>query len=65
MLAGERLANESGLNRPFRCPIDQTQRSDEVPAAAVTLNVYAEAFDKPMHREDLMQRTEKAGFDVV
>jgi integrase len=29
---------------------------------SVTLNVYAEEFDKAMHREDLMSRIEKAGF---
>jgi integrase len=32
---------------------------------AVTLNVYAEEFDKTMHRDDLMQRIEKAGFGAA
>jgi integrase len=32
---------------------------------SVTLNVYAEEFDKAMHRDDLMARIEKAGFGVV
>jgi integrase len=32
---------------------------------SVTLNTYAEEFDKAMHRDDLMQRIEKAGFGAV
>ena len=32
---------------------------------AVTLNVYAEEFDKAMHRDDLMQRIEQAGFGAI
>jgi hypothetical protein len=32
---------------------------------SVTLNVYAEEFDKAMHRDDLMARIEKAGFGTV
>ena len=29
---------------------------------SVTLNIYAEEFDKAMHRDDLMARIERAGF---
>ena len=29
---------------------------------SVTLNVYAEEFDKAMHRDDLLARIERAGF---
>jgi hypothetical protein len=32
---------------------------------AVTLKVYADEFDKTMHREDLSLRIEKAGFGAV
>jgi integrase len=32
---------------------------------SVTLNTYADEFDKAMHRNDLMARIEKAGFGVV
>jgi integrase len=32
---------------------------------AVTLNTYADEFDKAMHRDDLMQRIEKAGFGAM
>ena len=32
---------------------------------SVTLNVYAEEFDKALHRDDLMSRIEKAGFGSV
>jgi integrase len=32
---------------------------------AVTLNTYADEFDKAMHRDDLMQRIEKAGFGAL
>jgi hypothetical protein len=32
---------------------------------SVTLNVYAEEFDKAMHRDDLMARINKAGFGSV
>jgi integrase len=32
---------------------------------SVTLNTYAEEFDKAMHRDDLMQRIEQAGFGAV
>jgi hypothetical protein len=32
---------------------------------SVTLNIYAEEFDKAMHRDDLMARIEKAGFGAV
>ena len=32
---------------------------------SVTLNVYAEEFDKALHRDDLMARIEKAGFGAV
>lgn len=32
---------------------------------AVTLNTYAIEFDKAMHRDDLMQRIEKAGFGAL
>ena len=28
----------------------------------MTLNTYADEFDKAMHRDDLIQRIEKAGF---
>jgi hypothetical protein len=31
----------------------------------VTLNVYAEEFDTAMHRVDLMQRIEQAGFGAA
>jgi hypothetical protein len=30
-----------------------------------TLDTYAEEFDKAMHRDDLMQRIERAGFGDV
>jgi len=33
--------------------------------ASVTLNIYAEEFDKAMHRDDLMARIEKARFGAV
>jgi integrase len=32
---------------------------------SVTLNIYAEEFDKAMHRDDLMARIEAAGFGTV
>jgi integrase len=32
---------------------------------SVTLNVYAEEFDKAMHRDDLLARIDKAGFGAV
>jgi integrase len=32
---------------------------------SVTLDVYAEEFDKALHRDDLMGRIEKAGFGAV
>jgi hypothetical protein len=32
---------------------------------SVTLNVYAEEFDKAMHRDDLMARINQAGFGAV
>jgi len=32
---------------------------------SVTLDVYAEEFDKALHRDDLMARIEKAGFGAV
>jgi hypothetical protein len=32
---------------------------------SVTLNTYAEEFDKTMHRDDLLARIEKAGFGAV
>jgi enterochelin esterase-like enzyme len=34
-------------------------------AVSVTLNKYAEDFDKAMHRDDLMARIDKAGFGAV
>lgn len=32
---------------------------------SVTMNIYAEEFDKALHREDLMARIEKAGFGAI
>jgi integrase len=32
---------------------------------SVTLNIYADEFDKILHREDLMARIEKAGFGAI
>jgi hypothetical protein len=32
---------------------------------SVTLNVYADEFDKAMHRDDLIVRINKAGFGSV
>jgi len=32
---------------------------------SVTLNTYAEEFDKAMHRDDLLGRIEKVGFGAV
>ena len=32
---------------------------------SVTLNIYAEEFDKAMHHDDLMARIERAGFGSV
>jgi hypothetical protein len=34
-------------------------------SVSVTLNTYAEEFDKAKHRDDLMARIEKAGFGAV
>jgi hypothetical protein len=34
-------------------------------SVSVTLNRYAEEFDKAMHRDDLMARIDKAGFGAV
>jgi hypothetical protein len=31
----------------------------------LTLNTYADEFDRAMHRDDLMARIEKAGFGAV
>jgi hypothetical protein len=32
---------------------------------SVTLNVYADEFDKAMHRDDLIARINKSGFGTV
>lgn len=32
---------------------------------SVTLNTYAEEFDKALHRDDLMARIERAGFGAI
>jgi len=32
---------------------------------SVTLNTYADEFDKAMHRDDLLARIEKAGFGAL
>jgi integrase len=32
---------------------------------SVTLNTYAEEFDKAMHRDDLLARIERAGFGAL
>jgi hypothetical protein len=42
-----------------------TARAPIVSPRSVTLNVYAEEFDKAMHRDDLMARINQAGFGAV
>jgi hypothetical protein len=45
-------------DEPARAPVRER-------AVSVTLNKYAEEFEKAMHRDDLMARIEKAGFRAV
>jgi hypothetical protein len=49
---------------------DRRQRSPRAKIAghsnvSVTLNTYAEEFDRALHRDDLLARIERAGFGAI